>query len=195
MIKKPSFVLIIPEWENSVKLGTISPKYYKACNKTPDKIKNAYKVKHVMGDYYYVDDKGKPVQKKTRNVGKAKMWKINGQAFYSNTIHWKDRAAVVKYYHKYISGYIEKGFKTPFPTYLGYKLRMHVHIHELYSSALPDITNMWILPKMIEDSFVKCNILAEDSPEFRSATSFSYKFVNKKEQRKLVITFKYRKDV
>jgi hypothetical protein len=195
MIEKPVFKLTIPEWKNKVGIGIIAPKYYKAHNKVPDKIRDLYKVKKVFGDFYYVDDKGKRVKQGTRNVGEEKMWRINGQAFYSNTLHWRTRASIVKEYHMYIKEFIIKEFEDPFPTFLGFSLKMHVEIYEVYSAKMPDITNMWILPKMIEDTFVKAKILREDAPEFRRETSFGYSFVTEKEKRKLVITFKYQKNV
>jgi hypothetical protein len=49
--------------------------------------------------------------------------------------------------------------KEPFPTFMAYTLNMDVIIYDVYSTFTPDITNMWILSKMIEDTVVKCKIL------------------------------------
>jgi len=192
MIKKPEFTLTIPNWKNKVCIGIVGPKYYKASNKTPKTISSKYKVKNVMRDYYYVDEKGAPVVKNKKNVGKEEMWAINGQSFYQAALHWKTRTKIVNEYHAYLTNFIKKEFSDPFPTYLNFSLSMHIDIYEIYTSHLPDITNMWILPKLIEDCFVNSKILKEDSPEFRMKTSYEYKFVNKKADRKLVVTFKYK---
>ena len=190
-MKKPEFILTIPNWEREICIGTVTPKYYNASNKTPEKIKNTYEVKNIMGGWYYVDKKGAPVVKNKKAVGNKKMWAMNGQSFYSNNLHWKTRADIVKNYHKYVTEYIVEKFKEPFPIYLESTLSMHIDIYEVYCSKTPDITNMWILPKLIEDAFVNAKILIEDSPEFRTKTSFEYIFVKSDEERKLVITFKY----
>jgi hypothetical protein len=47
---------------------------------------------------------------------------------------------------------------------MAYTLNMDVIIYDVYSTFTPDITNMWILSKMIEDTVVKCKILRDDSP-------------------------------
>jgi hypothetical protein len=47
----------------------------------------------------------------------------------------------------------------------------------VYSSNTPDITNMWILTKLFEDALVNTGILRDDSPQFRTKTSYEYKFV------------------
>jgi hypothetical protein len=41
---------------------------------------------------------------------------------------------------------------------MAYTLNMDVIIYDVYSTFTPDITNMWILSKMIEDTVVKCKI-------------------------------------
>ena len=190
-MKKPSFKLIIPEWENEIVIGTVAPTYYKASNKTPDKIKRMYEVKRCFNDYYYVEKDGSRVIKNKKIVGNKQTWRVNGQAFYSSKLHWKIRNEIVNYYHTYITKYIKKEFKEPFPIYLNSALSMHINIYEIYSSKTPDITNMWILTKMIEDCFVNSKILREDSPEFRTKTSYEYIFVDEKKDRKLEIIFNY----
>ena len=190
-MKKPTFKLIIPEWKNEIVIGIVEPTYYKASNKTSDKIKKMYKVKHCFGDHYYVDKNGSRVIKNKKTVGNEKTWRVNGQSFYTVNLHWKIRNEIVTQYHRYITDYIKEAFTEPFPIYLNSTLSMHINIYEIYTSKTPDITNMWILPKMIEDCFVIKGILKEDSPEFRTKTSYEYVFVEEEKDRKLEIIFKY----
>jgi hypothetical protein len=75
--------------------------------------------------------------------------------------------------------------KEPFPTFMAYTLNMDVIIYDVYSTFTPDITNMWILSKMIEDTVVKCKILRDDSPEFRRHTGIGYRFVEEEKIEKL----------
>ena len=70
---------------------------------------------------------------------------------------------------------------------------MEVIVYDVYSKFTPDITNMWILSKMIEDAVVNCGVLRDDSPEFRMYTGCGYKFVDDEKDRKIVVTFKYNK--
>jgi hypothetical protein len=67
---------------------------------------------------------------------------------------------------------------------MAYTLNMDVIIYDVYSTFTPDITNMWILSKMIEDTVVKCKILRDDSP-FRRHTGIGYRFVEEEKDRKL----------
>lgn len=190
-MKKPTFKLIIPEWENEIVIGIVEPTYYKASNRTPDKIKRMYEVKHCFGHHYYVDKTGHRVIKNKKVVGNKRTWRINGQSFYASKLHWSKRSEIVRIYHAYIIEYIKKEFSDPFPIYLNSALEMHINIYEIYSHKTPDITNMWILTKIIEDCFVVSGILKEDSPEFRTRTSYEYIFVEEKKERKLEIIFKY----
>jgi hypothetical protein len=82
-------------------------------------------------------------------------WNLNGQAFYSTNMTWKQRSTIVNFYHKYFATYVNKQLE-PFPTFMAYTLNMDVIIYDVLLNVLPDITNMWILSKMIEDTVVKC---------------------------------------
>jgi hypothetical protein len=70
-------------------------------------------------------------------------WNLNGQAFTG-----LQRSTIVNFYHKYFATYVNKQLKEPFPTFMA-TLNMDVIIYDVYSTFTPDITNMWILSKMI----------------------------------------------
>jgi hypothetical protein len=96
-------------------------------------------------------------------------------SLYSTNMTWKQRSTIVNFYHKYFATYVNKQLKEPFPTFMAYTLNMDVIIYDVYSTFTPDITNMWILSKMIEDTVVKMQD-TERQPEFRRHT-IGYRFV------------------
>lgn len=190
--EKTVFRLVIPEWVSKVRIGTIKTVYYVKGDKLPDKYKNA-KTRKVGKKLYYVDSKNKKIVKNPTKKGQPEYWNLNGQSFYSNNVTWKQRSTIVNFYHKYFSTYVKEQLKQQFPSFLAYKLDMTLTMHETYCRHTPDVTNMWILAKMLEDTIVKAGILRDDSPQFRMQTSYGYQFVEKEEDRKLVLEFKYNK--
>lgn len=190
--EKSIFTLEIPHWVNKVRIGTVPTLYYAKGESLPDKYAGS-KLRKAGKKEYYVDSKNKKIVKNPLQKGTPEYWNLNGQSFYSNNITWKQRSTIVNYYHKYFTPYVVKQLKNPFPDFLSYKLDMKVIIYDVYSKYTPDITNMWILSKMVEDTVVNCGILRDDSPEFRMYTGFGYTFVEKESERKIVVTFKYTK--
>lgn len=186
------FKLVIPQWKNKIEISKIPKKYYAKGDKLPKKY-NGATLKRFGSKYLYVDSDGNKIVKNPTKAGKSKYWNLNGQQFYSTNMHWALRKKIVDFYHKYFSEYIKKEFKEPFPIFLSYSITMEVKIYEVYSKFTPDITNMWILPKMIEDAMVNNKIIRDDSPQFRLKTSYEYIFVKDESKRKLVIKFKYKK--
>jgi hypothetical protein len=191
--EKSIFTIEIPEWINKVRIGTVPTLYYTKGEALPSKHEGAT-LRKVGNKQYYVDEKHKKIIKNPLQRGNPEYWNLNGQAFYSTNMTWKQRSTIVNYYHKYFASYVNKQIKDPFPTFLAYTLNMDVVIYEVYSKFTPDITNMWILSKMIEDTVVKCKILKDDSPEFRRHTGVGYKFVEKEEDRKIIVNFNYIKN-
>lgn len=190
--EKSVFVLSIPEWVNKVRIGTIPTLYYTKGDPLPAKHSGAT-LRKVGAKEYYIDSKNKKIVKNPLQKGKPEYWNLNGQSFYSNNITWKQRSTIVNFYHKYFTPFIEKQLKNPFPVFLSHTLHMEVIIHDVYSVFTPDITNMWILSKMVEDAIVKTKVLKDDSPEFRRYTGVGYVFVEEEKDRKIVINFKYTK--
>jgi len=192
MITKDTiFTLTIPEWKNKVPVGRIAPQYYKKGSKLPSKHKGA-KLKKFGRSSFYVMGSKKIVKNPTK-AGKPKFWNLNGQQFYTTNMHWSTRSTIMNFYHSYFTKYIKKQFKKQFPVFLSHSLEMNIEIYEIFSSKTPDITNMWLITKLFEDSMVKTGILIDDCPEYRRKTSYEYIFVEKEEDRKLLITFKYDK--
>lgn len=190
--EKSIFTLEIPNWVNKVRIGTVPTLFYTKGEALPQKHAGAT-LRKVGKKEYYIDDKNRKIVKNPLQNGSPEFWNMNGQSFYSNNITWKQRSTIVNFYHRYFTPYINKQLKTPFPNFLSYKIDMEINIHEVYSKFTPDITNMWILSKMVEDTVVSCGILRDDSPEFRMYTGFGYTFVDSEEERKIVVTFKYTK--
>jgi len=187
------YSITINHWKNKIPTGTIIAAYYTSKSKLPKRHEGAT-LKRFGSSLLYIDSEGNKLIKNAKNVGKKEYWTLNGQQFYSANMHFTKRLMIKNSYSKYFKPYINAAFKSPFVIFLDFKLSMHVEIFEVFSSKTPDITNMWILPKLFEDSMVTEGILADDSPEYRKGTSFSYTFVEKEEDRKLVITFKYEKN-
>jgi hypothetical protein len=109
-----------------------------------------------------VDSKHKKIVK---NLFKRepRVLELKWTSLYSTNMTWKQRSTIVNFY-QYFATYVNKQLKEPFPTFMAYTLNMDVIIYDVYSTFTPDITNMWILSKMIEDTVVKCKILRDDSP-------------------------------
>lgn len=187
-----TFQIIIPNWENKLKIGTVIAQYYTTKDNIPKKYVGA-KLKRFGGKMLYVDAAGKKIIKNKGSVSNPIYWTMNGQGFYNNTIHWSVRSKVVKYFHRYFQKYIKEQLKEPMPSFLSYKISMEILIYDVYGPGTPDISNMWILPKMFEDALVSTELLRDDSPEFRRRSMYDYIFVDKEEDRKLVVTFSYKK--
>jgi hypothetical protein len=189
---KSVFQVVIPEWQNKLKVGTVIAQYYGPKDIVPKK-HNGATLKKFGKKSLFIDCNGKKIIKNKASLGNPIFWTMNGQGFYNNTIHWSVRSRVVKYYHKYFTKYIKEQLIDVIPTFLSYKLTMEIMIYDVYGPATPDISNMWILPKMFEDAVVNAKVLRDDSPEFRRRTEYDYMFVEDEKDRKLVVTFKYKK--
>ena len=187
------FTVTVPEWTNKVKTGNVVATYYGKGTKLPAKHKGA-KLKKFGKKHYYVNSKNKKIVRNPDKVGNPIYWNLNGQQFYTTNIHWALRSNIVNFYHRYFKVFIKNTFKTSLPVFESYKINMEIIIYDIYSKHTPDITNMWILAKLFEDAMVKEGVLRDDSPEFRGKTSYEYRFIRKKENRKLVIKFKYKKN-
>lgn len=187
-----TFQITIPKWENKLKIGTVIAQYYSSKDTVPKKYEGA-ELKRFGGKMLYVDASGKKIIKNKGAFQNPIYWTMNGQGFYNNTIHWSVRSKVVRYFHRYFQKYIKEQLKEPMPSFLSYKLSMEILIYDVYGPGTPDISNMWILPKMFEDALVSTELLRDDSPEFRRRSAYDYIFVDNEEDRKLVITFSYKK--
>lgn len=187
-----TFTVSIPKWQSKLRVGTVIAAYFSQKDRLPKKYEGAI-LKRFGSKKLYVDSNNKKIIKNKGSVGNPIYWTMNGQGFYNNTIHWTVRSKVVKYYHRYFTKYIKAQITDDIPTFLSYKLTMEILIYDVYGPTTPDISNMWILPKMFEDAVVNSGVLRDDSPEFRRRTEYDYIFVENEEDRKLEITFKYKK--
>lgn len=190
--EKSEFSVVVPDWINKVRVGTVPIQYFAKGDKHSTKLEGAT-LKKIGKTFYYVDKTGKRIVKNPDKKGGPIFWNLNGQSLYSTNMSWRDRATVVNFYHKYLTPYIKNQIPEPIPIFLSCTISMKIVIYEVFNSNTPDITNMWILAKIFEDTAVACNVLRDDSPEFRRSTMFEYEFVEEEKDRKIVVTFNYKK--
>lgn len=193
MDKKEIYEITIDKWPNKVPIGISRDTYYTRTSKLPKKYAGIGVLKKFgKAKSYYVDKTtGKKI---VRTQGKQQYWNLNGQGLYSGNMHWKLRATVVNFYHNVFKKAIRKQLKKPMEIYLNYGLSISVDIYEVYTKFTPDITNMWLLEKMFEDSLQELKLLRDDSPEFVIESGRKrYHWVTDESKRKLVFKIKYLK--
>ncbi|MCK5788159.1 MAG: hypothetical protein KAH32_04145 [Chlamydiia bacterium] len=190
MLRKNSYEIVIKEWKNSVPMGISKNTFYGEKSKLPAKyVKNSVLKKFGKKNYWV--DKDTKIRL-IRTKGKAIKWNLNGQAFYSASIHWTARTKIVKFYHKEFAKYIADVVQKPFEIYQDYGLSISVDIYEIFTKFTPDVTNMWLLEKMFEDTLQEMGLLRDDNPEFVIESGRKrYHWVNKPEDRKLIFKLKY----
>lgn len=190
MLKK-GYTVIIKEWEKKVPIGESRPTYYTASSKLPKKYKDTAVLKKFGKSKQYWVDKG-TLKKIVKKEGVTKTWNLNGQAFYSATIHWRLRSIIVGFYHKIFVKEIKKVIKTEIPFYTHYSLSISVDIYDIYSRSTPDASNMWLLEKMFEDALQIAKVLRDDRPEYVIESGRKrYYWVDNTSERKLVFRIKY----
>ena len=135
------------------------------------------------------------IAEKTRRTGKPKYWTVNGQALYNATLHFRARAKITEYYHKYLSKYIKEQISNiqiqqirhNVGKDLPHKLSISLDIYEVKKGMLPDVGNLWIWLKWFEDALQDCGVIIDDNPDFVIESGRKkYHWVETDEQRKLV---------
>ena len=186
-----TYKIEIKEWPSKVPVGNTPPKYYTKSSKLPKKYKDlAVLKKFGAKSSYWVFKKG--LKKIVKKEGAIKYWNLNGQAIYSGNMHWKTRTTVVNFYHGVFSKEIKKVIKKQLPTFLACGISISTDIYEIYSKFTPDITNMWLLEKIFEDTVKDMGLLKDDSPEFVIESGRKrYHWVTNEKDRKLIFTIKY----
>lgn len=190
-IARERFNITIKKWPNKVPIGMSKPKYFSKSSKPPKKLyPNAVLKRFGKSTMYWVDKK--TLKRIIKSPGVQKYWNLNGQSLYSGNMHWKLRSTVVNFYHALFKRELKKQIKNILPTYLSYSLSISVDIYEIYSKSTPDVTNMWLLEKMFEDSMTEAGIIRDDSPEFVMESGRKrYHWVDDEEKRKLIFRIKY----
>ena len=184
------YKITIDKWPNKVPVGRTPVKYYSKSANLPKKYKDFAVLKKFGKVYYWVDKRN--LKRIVKKEGSEKFWNLNGQAVYSGNIHWKLRATVVNFYHGVFSKEIKKEIKTKLPEFLSCGISFSVDIYEQYSKFTPDITNMWLLEKIFEDTVKDMGLLKDDSPEFVIESGRKrYHWVDNEDDRKLIFTIKY----
>lgn len=135
--------------------------------------------------------------KKTKLTGKPKMWTVNGQAIYNATMHYRTRATVTEYFHKYLSSYIKNQVKPDQIAMINQlvnkestqKLSISLDIYEIKRGKLPDVGNLWLWIKWFEDALQDCRVIPDDSPDYVIESGRkTYHWVQTESDRKLVFT-------
>ena len=135
------------------------------------------------------------VAKKTKKTGKPKWWTVNGQALYNASMHFRLRATVTKYFHKYLSKYIReqitardiKIIKSVVHKESSTRLGTSVDIYEVKRGRIPDVGNMWLWIKWFEDALQECGVITDDNPDYVIESGRKrYHWVDTPEERKLV---------
>lgn len=137
------------------------------------------------------------IVQKSRKTGNPKMWTVNGQSIYNATMHYRVRAKVTEYFHKYLSKYIKeqitpmqiKQIRDNVGENKPHKLAISLDIYEIKRSKIPDVGNLWIWLKWFEDALQECEIIHDDSPDYVIESGRkTYHWVKEDDQRKLVFT-------
>lgn len=189
--KDKEYIVIIEKWPSKVPIGNTPASYYSGTARLPKKHKDIAVLKKFGKKVsWYVNKKtGKKILKKAASV---KYWNLNGQALYVGNLHWKVRSKVVQFYHNVFKKQIKKDIKKKLPECLAYAISISTDIYEIYSKFTPDVTNMWLLEKMFEDSLQELGLIQDDSPEFVIESGKKrYYWVQKEEDRKLVFKIKF----
>jgi len=170
----------------------IKPKYwlFRDLIKIPKKYQyNLSTEALVIGTKLYAQTtNGERLIKNTKNLGKPKLWVLNGQSIYNAAIHHTVRRKIADHYHNVFTHYIEKA-KLTIDIPEDKALKLSIDIYEINKGIMPDIDNLWPLEKWFTDSLVNAGVIPDDSPKYvRSSGEKTYNWVNTEDERKLVFT-------
>lgn len=144
------------------------------------------------------------IEKTNNKVAANKFMKITNQSVYNGKMHPFTRAIVVKNMHDYIISNIPVGFtvKTPCkPKYEIYTVRNHGSIQRRggeikWKVPEPDYEANWdddnlafLWMKTIRDSLTEAGVWQDDNVDFVRGSDYDLFFVDKFEDRKIVISF------
>lgn len=183
----------IPNWQNYFIVSKkTNPKYWlwKDRDKLPIKYKKLLYPKPLLKGTkeYCIDSNYNRFIKNTKSVGKENKISLNGQILYNDKADWRLRAKIVNYFHEYFTYYIKsqlKPIKIPDNCYLS----ISCDIYEINKGNLPDISNMWILEKLFEDSLTINKIIPDDGPKYVIESGRKkYHWVTEEKDRALIFT-------
>ena len=162
--------------------------YYTKNNFLEGKLPKKYLVK-VSGysrilspDYYWSKDNyltdththQKPI-KNSRTAGKARYWVINGQSIYNGAISPKSRAGLMVKLHEYFKEILKDCPKFNLKEGERYKVKYIFYLLE--DKVYPDISNLWIYGKVINDVLVKdLQVVADDNTKYHKNDEYDSEF-------------------
>jgi len=139
------------------------------------------------------------VAKKSRKSGRPRYWTINGQGLYNATLHYRLRAKITDYYHRYLSKYIKNQISKEDiqninrKVYPGssHKLSTALEIYDIKRGNMPDVGNLWLWIKWFEDSLQSSGVIPDDNMDYiRESGRIKHHFVDDPDNRKLVFIIK-----
>lgn len=86
---------------------------------------------------------------------------VSSNEFYSNKLHWSRRKRIKDDYHILVKAEINKIKKVEPITF-----PLMLRIDYFFKTRMFDVSNTFIMTKMIEDSLVKSKILQDDTPKW-----------------------------
>jgi hypothetical protein len=132
-----------------------------------------------------------------KSAGNRKRMAVNGQLLYSGAIFEQARNNYIGFIKEQVFGSVNweelKQFVKNRINYgLEYKMEIFRYVRDSTSyleRSIPDITNMWILPKVFDDLLQEKGILPDDNWANRPSVNYNYRIVDKIEEEKIEITF------
>lgn len=140
------------------------------------------------------------ITKKSRKSGRPRYWTVNGQGLYNATLHFRARAKITTYFHKYLIKYIKKQITKDIIKLINdhvfvdslIKLSVSLDIYEVKRAKMPDIGNMWIWIKWFEDALQDSGVIPDDNPDFVIESGRKrYHWVDSEERRKLIFKINF----
>jgi len=127
------------------------------------------------------------IAKKSRKTGKPRWWTVNGQGLYNATMHYTLRSKMTKYFHAYLSRYIQEQIsEEQIQLIRTHLVSVSLDIYEIKKGMLPDVSNLWLWTKWFEDALQECNVLIDDNCDnVIESGRTRYHWVDSEEKRKL----------
>ena len=168
----------VPHFKNTYTLlKKTKPRYYLAGDRIPADIKAQVKT---VKDGYLINGLGQKILKNAKQINKLPTKPINSQNLYNGTMHFMERARIMREMKEQFAIYIKQ-----LPVITEFPIHIHYEFHCEWGSR--DLSNLsFIFIKGWEDAMVAARVIPDDQLKFIS--SFSTAGVKElDENRKLVV--------
>jgi|SRR6188508_260055 len=113
--------------------------------------------------------------KNSRTAGKARYWVINGQSIYNGAISPKSRAGLMVKLHEYFKEILKDCPKFNLKEGERYKVKYIFYLLE--DKVYPDISNLWVYGKVINDVLVKdLQVVTDDNTKYHKNDEYDSEF-------------------